>query len=194
MNRAMAALPKATNAMSTTQTSRSLSEKDYTTLPSGSKWRMKAWYWHTPKSKAPSLTPILSLSTLSPSFRQSLLTPYPNGSTSSSLANRPSSTCLSMLPRNWTIGALLPISLATRSTTTRWLISTPALNSSRPKWTRCGLLSCSVKGNLKPLGCPSSWHTWSALRWSLCTMQGVMMGLKLPSEGVGSVKHKVVLS
>jgi len=84
MRKATAPLPKATRAILTTQTSRSLLEKDYTVLPSGSSWPMKAWCWLTPKSKVPSPIPILSLSMLPLSFCQSPLTPFPNGSTSSS--------------------------------------------------------------------------------------------------------------
>jgi len=120
MKKATALPLKATRGTLTTQTSRSLSGRGSTALPSGSKWLMKAWCWPTLKSKALSPIPILSLSMLPPSFRQSPLTPFPSGSTSSSSASCPSFTCSSMLPRSWTIGALLPTSLATKSTMINW--------------------------------------------------------------------------
>ena len=69
-----------------------------------------------------------------------------------------------------------------------------ALNNFRPKLTWCGSLSYSVKGGSKWLGRPSNWRIWNALCQSLCTTREVTTGLRLPSEGVGSVKHKVVLS
>jgi len=80
------------------------------------------------------------------------------------------------------------------STTTRWLTSTCISSSSRPKQTQCDLLGCSAKGGSKQLGCPSSWCTWSALCRSSYAARGAMTGLRSPSKGVGSVKHKVVLS
>jgi len=194
MKKATALLPKATRGILTTQTSRSRSEKGYTALPSGSKWLMKAWCWPTPKSKAPSPIPILSLSMLPPSFHQSPLTPFPSGSTNFPSASQLSFTCSPMLPRNWTIGVLLLTSLTIGSTTTSWPILTRVSSSSRPKRIQSGLPSCSAKGDSKWQGCPSSWHIWSALRQSLCTVRGATMGLKSPSKGVGNVKHKVVLS
>ena len=111
MKKATAPLPTATSATSTIQTSKSPSAKACTAPPNGSKWPMKVWCWPIPKSKVLNPTPILSLSMLPPSFRQSPLTPFPNGSISSSSASQPSSTCSLTLPKSWTIGALPPISL-----------------------------------------------------------------------------------
>ena len=75
-----------------------------------------------------------------------------------------------------------------------WPTSMRASSSSKLKWTQYILPSCFAKDDSKPLGCPSSWRTWNAWHQSLCAMRGAMTGPKSLSKGVGSVKHKVVLS
>jgi len=146
------------------------------------------------KEQGPESDPYLVPIYAAPVFLSEPIDPIPSGSTSSSSASQPSSIPLSMPPRSWMIGALPPISLAIGSTTMSWPISTHVSSSSKLKQTQYVLPSCSAKDDLKRPGHPSSWRTWSALHRSLCTVRGAVMGLKLPSVGVGSIKHEVVLS